>query len=387
MDEVPSAANEDGRPTPTLRAVAVRLLRVPLFFKILLANVGLLLLGAALGMVLVRYVSPEISASRAFLISGLVAFAVLTVGSMVHAYVISAALYPLRTLEEAARRVEAGDPSARAEESLLADEDMARVVRVFNTMLDTLGALRRQEKARSARAIKAQEMERLRTSRELYDHLAQTLAGVLVRLRVITTGPESADSAGLDNPLEEVRTEVLDALERARHVARRLHPPELDDLGLEAAVGAYARTVEETGALTVGVTVDSPLPALGAEVRLAVFRIVQETLQNSAQHAHATRASVHLTTTDDQLRVEIVDDGRGFDAAEAFAAREGLGLSSMLDRAAHREGSLTVESRPGEGAKVCLTLPLTPSSTARSDEVSGTRTEHEDASSQIRILG
>ena len=105
MDEVPSSANEDGRPTPTLRAVAVRLLRVPLFYKILLANVGLLLLGAALGMVLVRYVSPEISASRAFLISGLVAFAVLTVGSMVHAYVISAALYPLRTLEEAARRV------------------------------------------------------------------------------------------------------------------------------------------------------------------------------------------------------------------------------------------------------------------------------------------
>jgi signal transduction histidine kinase len=193
--------------------------------------------------------------------------------------------------------------------------------------------------------------------------LAQTLAGVLLRLRVITTGHGSEGTHDLDS-LEEVRTEVLDALERARHVARRLHPPELDDLGLEAAVEAYARTVEESAGLTVGVTVDGTLPTLGADVRLAVFRIVQEALQNSAQHAQATRAVVNLSTIGDQLRVEIVDDGRGFDAAEAFADREGLGLSSMLDRAAHRGGSLTVESRPGEGARVCLTVPL-----ARSKQV------------------
>ncbi len=382
-----SSANEDRHPTPTLRGVAIRLLRVPLFYKILLANAGLLVIGAGSGMVLVRYITAEISASTAFLVSGIVALAVLTVVSTIHAYLIRAALSPVRTLEQAARRVEAGDPSARAEESLLADEEMARIVRVFNAMLDTLAALRRQERARSARTLKAQEMERLRTSRELYDHLAQTLAGVLLKLRVITTGPGSGDAEGPDSPLEEVRTEVLDALERARHVARRLHPPELDDLGLEAAVEAYARTVEETSNLSVGVTVDGPLPVLGAEERLAVFRIVQEALRNSAQHAHATSATVHLATTGDQLRVEIVDDGRGFDAAEAFAHRDGLGLSSMLDRAAHREGSLTVESRPGKGAKVRLTIPLARSNPAIADEARGARTDDQEASSRIRALG
>ena len=154
-------------------------------------------------MVLVRYITAETSTSTAYVLSGVVALAVLTVASTIHAYVIRAALSPVRTLEDAARRVEAGDPSARAEESLLADEEMAR----------------------AARTLKAQEMERLRTSRELYDDLAQTLAGVLLRLRVITAGPGATDAEGLHGPLEEVRTEVVDALERAQNVARRLHPP------------------------------------------------------------------------------------------------------------------------------------------------------------------
>ena len=205
--------------------MAIHLLRIPLFYKILLANVGLLVLGAGSGMVLVRYITAETSTSTAYVLSGVVALAVLTVASTIHAYVIRAALSPVRTLEDAARRVEAGDPSARAEESLLADEEMARIVRVFNAMLDVLGAARRQERARAARTLKAQEMERLRTSRELYDDLAQTLAGVLLRLRVITAGPGATDAEGLHGPLEEVRTEVVDALERAQNVARRLHPP------------------------------------------------------------------------------------------------------------------------------------------------------------------
>ena len=348
-------SDEEGTPTATLRGLAIHVLRVPLFYKILLANVGLLVLGAGSGILLVRYISPAVSVSTAFLISGLVAFAVLAIGSIAHAYLIRVALSPLSTLEEAARRVEAGDPSARAEESLLADEGMSRLVRVFNAMLDTLGSLRRQERAQSARTLKAEELERLRTSHELYDHLAQTLAGVLLRLRVITTGhPADVD----DTPLEEVRAEVLAALERARHVARRLHPPELDDLGLEAALEAYARTVEETSNLTVSVDVNRPLPALGADVCLAAFRIVQEALQNCAQHSGATQARVNLSTVDDELTVEIVDDGRGFDATEAIADRDGLGLSSMLDRAAHRGGSLTVHSRPGAGTRVCLSVPI-----------------------------
>ena len=130
---------------PAKDAISVRgrLLRVSLFYKILIANAGILVLGAAAGMVVVLRLSPEISASTAFLGSGMVALTALALGSLVHAYLIGAALSPLRRLEETAHRVEAGDMEARADASLLADREMVRLVRVFNRMLDTLGSLRR----------------------------------------------------------------------------------------------------------------------------------------------------------------------------------------------------------------------------------------------------
>jgi len=333
-------------------------LRVPLFYKILIANTGILLLGAAAGMVVVLRLSPEISATTAFLGSGMVALAVLALGSVVHAYLIGTALSPLRRLEETAHRVEAGDMEARADASPLADREMVRLVRVFNLMLDTLASLRRKERARSARTLKAQENERFRTSRELYDQLGQTLAGVLVRIRAIRDTSGVSDEQLMPGLLEEVRTEVLGAAEHLYRVARRLHPPELDDLGLEAAITADARRVEQTSGLRVDVALARPLPQLEPEAQLTVFRIVQEALGNSAKHARARQVKVSLRVADDRLEVEIHDDGRGFEDPDPDTDRVGLGLSGMLDRAYHAGGTLRVDSHPGEGTRVTLSVPI-----------------------------
>ena len=339
-------------------SVLRRLLRVPLFYKILIANAGLLVLGAAAGIVVVRGLSPEISASTAFLASGMVALAVLVLGSLVHAYLIGAALSPLRGLEETAHRVEAGDMEARANISPLADREMVRLVRVFNLMLETLASLRRKERARSRRTLKAQENERFRTSQELYGQLGQTLAGVLVRIRAITETSGVPDRV-MEGRLEEVRTEVFDATEHLDRVARRLHPPELDDLGLGAAIRALARRVEQTSGLVVDVVLARPLPRLEPEAQLAVFRVVQEALGNSAEHARARRVKIALEVADDRLEVEIHDDGRGFEDPDPDTDRVGLGLSGMLDRAAHAGGTLRVDTRPGEGTRVTLSVPIT----------------------------
>ena len=256
-------------------SVPGKLLRVSLFYKILIANAGILVLGAAAGMVVVLRLSPEISTPTAFLKSGMVALAVLALGSLVHAYLIGAALSPLRRLEETAHRIEAGDMEARADASPFADREMVRVVRDFNLMLDTLASLRRKERARSACTLKAQENERFRTSRELYDQLGQTLAGVLVRIRVIRDTSGVSDGPLMLGRLEEVHAEILGAAEHLHRVARRLHPPELDDLGLEAAITAHARSVEQTSGLMVDVALARPLPGLEPEAQLTVFRIVQ----------------------------------------------------------------------------------------------------------------
>ena len=341
------------------------LLRVSLFYKILIANAGLLVLGAAAGMVVVLRLSPEISASTAFLASGTVAYAVLAIGSVVHAYLIGAALSPLRRLEETAHRVEAGDMKARADASPLADREMVRLVRVFNLMLDTLASLRRKERARSARTLKAQEDERFRTSRELYDQLGQSLAGVLVRIRAITDTSGVSDGRLMQSRLEEVRTEVLGVAEHLHRVARRLHPPELDDLGLDAAITAHARGVEQASGLMVDVALARPLPRLEPEARLAVFRIIQEALGNAAKHARARQVKIALAVADGRLEVEIYDDGRGFEDLDPDTDREGLGFSGMLDRAAHAGGTLRVDSHPGEGTRVTLSVPIMGPAVAR----------------------
>ncbi len=178
-----------------------------------------------------------------------------------------------------------------------------------------------------------------------------------MQFRTITDTPGVSDRL-MEDRLEEVRTEVFDATEHLDRVARRLHPPELDELGLEAAIRAFARRVEETSGLMVDVVLDRPLPRLEPEARLAVFRIVQEALGNSAEHARARQVKIALEVADDRLDVEIHDDGRGFEDPDPDTDRVGLGLSGMLDRAAHTGGTLRVESRPGDGTRVMLSVPI-----------------------------
>ena len=107
----------------------------------------------------------------------MVALAELALGSLVHTYLIGAALSPLRRLEETAHRVEAGDMDARADTSPLADREMVRLVRVFNLMLDTLASLSRKERARSACTLKALENRRFRTARDVLETIGQTPGG------------------------------------------------------------------------------------------------------------------------------------------------------------------------------------------------------------------
>lgn len=352
---------QENLPHPPRRvatSLVVRLLRVGLFYKILVSNVGLLLFGAGAGMLVVRTLSPEISAPAAFLRFGFVAVVFLALGTLIHTYLVRAALSPLRILEQTARRVEAGDIDARAEESLLSDREMTRVVRVFNHMLDTLSAHRLQERVSSARTLEAHETERFKTSRELYDHLAQTLAGVLVRLRAITDDHQDSSVSHTYARLDEVRTEVQEALERARGLARRLHPPELEELGLDAAVHALTRALQESSGLKIEVVTPRPLPGLGAETRLAAFRVVQEALRNIEQHAHARRIGVGLEIVNGHLEVEIRDDGQGFDPDDDDTRRKGLGVDGMIRRAAYAGGTLNIRSILGKGTVVSLTMPI-----------------------------
>jgi two-component system sensor histidine kinase UhpB len=344
----------DPSPTPGARLLRA-LLRVPLFYKILIANAALVLLGAVLGSTLTAaYVRAKPGGSILDLAS---AFALAGVGAtvLVNAVILRLALQPLEMLERSAARVQAGDLDARAPVSPMADRELEQLTRTFNGSLDAAAAYRARLREVAARALYAAEEERKRIARELHDETAQLLAALLIRIRVL----RNADPEALERLLDDMRREIGAALEGVRRFARGLRPPALDELGLVPAIESHVRSVSETGDVRVRLEAEAVDGALTPEAELAVYRIVQEALSNVVRHAAATLATVRLRREGEQLVVTVEDDGRGFDAARVRRADSGgLGLFGMSERAAYLGGRVEVKSTPGAGTRVCAEIPL-----------------------------
>ncbi len=189
------------------------LLRVPLFYKILIANAALVLLGAVLGSTLTAaYVRAKPGGSILDLAS---AFALAGVGAtvLVNAVILRLALQPLELLERSAARVQAGDLDARAPLSPMADRELEQLTRTFNGSLDVAAAYRERLREVAARALYAAEEERKRIARELHDETAQLLAVLLIRIRVVRN---ASDPEALEVLLDEMRREIGAALRSSR---------------------------------------------------------------------------------------------------------------------------------------------------------------------------
>ncbi|MDN5856331.1 MAG: sensor histidine kinase, partial [Actinomycetia bacterium] len=144
--------------------------------------------------------------------------------------------------------------------------------------------------------------------------------------------------------------ETFGSLDEARAAIGGLRPPVLDDLGLAGGLTSLARSLPQ-----LPVAVDVAEVRLPEARELALYRIAQEALQNVVKHSGATHARLTFTVADGTARLDIVDDGRGFDADEKS---DGYGMHSMAERADLVGGTLAVRSRPGTGTSVCVTVPM-----------------------------
>jgi two-component system, NarL family, sensor histidine kinase UhpB len=239
--------------------------------------------------------------------------------------------------------------------SALRDREQERLTSTFNDMLDALEAYRQRLSGIAARALKAEEHERMRIARELHDDTAQSLAALLIRLRLLRVIEEPA---ARDAALEEFRRALGEALERIRRFARGLRPPALDDLGLVPALESHARSLAESVGIPIRVTAGSPLPLLLPEVELALYRIVQEAISNAVRHAAPDEISVRIGGGEGEVAVTVTDDGAGFDVEQVTEGEErGLGLFGMKERAAYFGGAVTIRSLPGAGTEVRAVIP------------------------------
>jgi signal transduction histidine kinase len=199
---------------------------------------------------------------------------------------------------------------------------------------------------------RVQEDERRRLARELHDGIGQNLTALKHRLVQLGDGLAPQQRAQLDAAIAL----CSDALEDTRHLSRLLRPPILDDLGLEPALRALARSLGESAALEVTVEIED-LPALDDDLQTLLFRVAQEALNNAAKHAQARTVLLRLIARGGLLQLQVADDGRGCDPDVALRAG-GSGLSGMRERLRLYEGSLELHAATGTGTRLRAVVPL-----------------------------
>jgi two-component system sensor histidine kinase UhpB len=255
----------------------------------------------------------------------------------------------LAPIQRLARTMEGIDRIQRGQRAVgfdRASSETRALSQAFNGMLDRLETERRES---SARALAAQEAERLRIARELHDEIGQTLTAVALRAEHAAgqAGPERRD-------LAELADVVQQSLQDVRRISRELRPEALDELGLVNALIALCARVAEQSGMQIHRRLEGGLPELSPDVELAIYRIAQEALTNAMRHAHATEATVSLSREDGALVLMVADNGEGLPEHVA----EGGGLTGMRERAMLIGGVLAINSIPGAGVEVTLRLGL-----------------------------
>ena len=198
------------------------------------------------------------------------------------------------------------------------------------------------------RLVRAQEEERGHIARDLHDGIGQTLTALRLTLDAAALGNEAETALAVERSRELAREAIADT----RLAAERIRPPRLAERGLASALRSMTSTPGGQVTVTVGPGADVRLPD---EAELDAYRIAQEAVRNAIQHASASRIAVSLERTPDGLRLEVVDDGAGFDRTAIDPRR--LGLVGMSERAAALAGELEVETALGEGTRIKLTIP------------------------------
>lgn len=215
--------------------------------------------------------------------------------------------------------------------------------------------LRKRLRDFGAGALRATEDERARIARELHDDTAQRLATILVRLRLLE---RRIDDDDILMRMDEIRDAIQETAEGVRRIARGLRPPELEDAGLESAVRANARRLREGRGMEVVVAMDPVDRFLTPDGKLVVYRIVQEALNNVARHAHVPRARVEIRESKGLITCIVEDEGQGFATEQMAMNGGGMGILGMQERAAMLGGDVAVDSRPGEGTRVIVRIPV-----------------------------
>ena len=246
------------------------------------------------------------------------------------------------------------DRMARERELRRSERRTSALLVESRRMQDNLALLSRE-------ILKVQEEERLRVSRELHDDMGQILAAITMNLEIVSRELLS-DQAVIKKRIADTRVLIDQVFECVRRFLRELRPETIDQLGLLPAIRQYAHEFTDRTGIEVVLKEHQVVEKLGSEQKLALYRIAQESLTNTAKHAHAQCVTIAISKENHSVVVEIRDDGEGFDQTEnrrtEISTKTHLGLLGMRERASLVGGEFSVQSRKLEGTLIRVSLPL-----------------------------
>lgn len=283
---------------------------------------------------------------------------------------------PTAQLTVAARRIAGGDldspitVAAHGEVGTLAEslESMRQQTRAATAALaDAKSNLEMRVEERTERLevlldklITAQEDERHRIARELHDETAQTIGALAIALDR-TRDTLHDQSAETTHHLAQARDIAGQLLAETRRLILDLRPMMLDDMGLTPAIRWYVGTRLQDKGTDTALNVDQPFVRLPSHIETALFRIVQEAVNNIAKHSHARHAEIGLSFPDETARIVVSDDGKGFDVQDQLrrqATHGGVGLAGMRERVSLLSGSIEIRSSPASGTVIEVEVPI-----------------------------
>jgi two-component system NarL family sensor kinase len=215
----------------------------------------------------------------------------------------------------------------------------------------------------SARLLQLQDEERRHIARDLHDITGQKLAFQSMALSALQT----KQCPNLDAESQQALSESLilnkEISAEIRTLSYLLHPPLLDELGLSSAARWYAAGFTKRTGIPIDIDVPQEIKRLSPDAEVAIFRVLQESLTNVHRYANTPRARLRIRTTEDHIKVEIEDYGKGIQATKSKSAQEsvarlGVGIQGMTERIRQLGGRLEITSGPKRGTLVTATIPF-----------------------------
>jgi PAS domain S-box-containing protein len=234
---------------------------------------------------------------------------------------------------------------------------MIRDITEVRKSAETIRSYQRELRSLASQLSLAEEVERRRIAGELHDHIGQNLAMMMISVGVIR---EKVRSAAARKELDKMRGVLEETLNSARTLCFELSPPVLYEVGFESAVEWLAERTQKEYGIQVKVVLDARPKPLEEAVKVTLFTVVRELMNNIVKHAHATKALISIGRHKGYIRVAVKDNGAGFEVHKVTRTSRpaGFGLFSIRERITHLGGKIKISSHGERGTRVVLIAPL-----------------------------